>query len=145
MASEMQGVNGVDITLEMLRAAQGNTPSPTVFIKADALHMHFIDSSFDAVCCGFSLSHFQEPAKALQEIHRILRAGGCLIASCWGAVTEDPSFATVTEILMSIVEQPSSSFRYCIDEKTWKSPQQGCEILRGNGFGEVSCTTISRR
>ena len=48
--------------------------------RADALHLPFPDSSFDAATCSFGIRNISDPSAALKEIHRILKpTGRCLI------------------------------------------------------------------
>ncbi|MGH7271324.1 MAG: DVU_1556 family methyltransferase, partial [Polyangiaceae bacterium] len=47
-------------------------------VCADAHAMPFEDASFDAVLCECALSTFADPARALAEVHRVLRPGGRL-------------------------------------------------------------------
>jgi SAM-dependent methyltransferase len=61
---------GVDSLSTMLARA----PQPNV--QADATALPFGDSSFASVALLYVLYHLQEPARALVEARRVLRAGG---------------------------------------------------------------------
>ncbi|MDD3179723.1 MAG: methyltransferase domain-containing protein [Opitutaceae bacterium] len=41
----------------------------------------FRDGTFDVACCSLVLSYLQRPQRLLQELHRVLRPGGTLVAS----------------------------------------------------------------
>lgn len=67
-------VVAADFTLEMMRV--GQKTSPLNFSTADALHLPFDDTSFDAVVSGFLMRNVIDLQKALNEQYRILKTGG---------------------------------------------------------------------
>jgi len=70
-------VIAADFTLEMMRVGQKR--GALNFSSADALHLPFGDSSFDAVVSGFLMRNVIDLSKALQEQYRVLRAGGRIV------------------------------------------------------------------
>lgn len=54
-----------------------------VFSEIDAYATGLLDDSVDGIFCWDLLGHLTEPAGALQEMGRILRPGGYLIANMW--------------------------------------------------------------
>jgi SAM-dependent methyltransferase len=63
---------GVDSSPTMLAEA----PGPVV--EADAAALPFADGSFGSLALLYVLYHLPEPARALDEAHRVLRPGGLL-------------------------------------------------------------------
>ncbi len=61
-------------------AKKGSCPDNLIFEVADAADLPYEDDSFDAVLISNALHVMPEPEKALQEIDRVLRKGGILIA-----------------------------------------------------------------
>jgi len=55
-------------------------PLQNVDIVADAHHLPFRDSSVDGIHCDAVLEHVQDPYIAVQEMSRVLRRGGMIIA-----------------------------------------------------------------
>ena len=55
------------------------------FEKIDAQSIPYADGTFDAVIANHMLYHVPDRKKALTEIKRVLKSGGCLIASTVGA------------------------------------------------------------
>ncbi len=57
---------------------------------ADAEHMDLGDDSVDGVICRFGYMLMADPAAALAETRRVLRAGGRLVFAVWGAPDRNP-------------------------------------------------------
>jgi demethylmenaquinone methyltransferase/2-methoxy-6-polyprenyl-1,4-benzoquinol methylase len=69
-----------DFTPEMMfigRARPGGEALP--WIIADALHLPFVNRSFDAVVSGFLLRNVADLDQTLHEQHRVLRNGGRIV------------------------------------------------------------------
>ena len=72
-------VSGLDISRSFVRIAAENARKTGVsvdFRHGDAAHMPFPDESFDFVVCRAAFKNFSDPVGALNEIHRVLMAGG---------------------------------------------------------------------
>jgi malonyl-CoA O-methyltransferase len=82
-------VTAVDIAAPMLE--QGRRYSrfwrPIHFMVADARHLPFATASLDLVFTNLMLQWIDPLDAALQEIHRVLRPGGLLLASSFGPQT----------------------------------------------------------
>ncbi len=50
--------------------------SPIVDVKADILDLPFKDNNFDVVFCNHVLEHIDDDAKAMSELHRVLKPNG---------------------------------------------------------------------
>ena len=66
-----------DFTPEMMRVGQKR--GALSFSAADALHLPFGDSTFDAVVSGFLMRNVIDLPKALQEQYRVLQNGGRIV------------------------------------------------------------------
>ena len=66
-----------DFTLEMMRVGQKR--GALDFSSADALHLPFDASSFDAVVSGFLMRNVIDLQKALEEQYRLLKDGGRIV------------------------------------------------------------------
>ena len=65
----------------MIAQAKRGEPIPNlIFEVADAMNLPYADNSFDAVLIANALHIVPDPVKALNEIERVLRPGGLLIA-----------------------------------------------------------------
>ena len=54
--------------------------SPLAEIKADICALPFKDGSFDLIFCNHVLEHIPDHIKAMEELYRVLKKGGTLIA-----------------------------------------------------------------
>ena len=70
-------VIAADFTLEMMRVGKQN--GTLNFSAADALHLPFSDSSFDAVVSGFLMRNVIDLQQAIQEQYRVLNKGGRIV------------------------------------------------------------------
>jgi len=55
-------------------------PFPNVDIVADAHQLPYADNSTDAIYCEAVLEHLENPVKAVEEMFRVLKPGGKIIA-----------------------------------------------------------------
>jgi ubiquinone/menaquinone biosynthesis C-methylase UbiE len=72
-------VTGLDISHSFVRISAENARKAGVsvdFRHGDAAHNPFPDESFDFVVCRAAFKNFSDPVGALNEIHRVLMAGG---------------------------------------------------------------------
>ena len=75
-------VTGIDLSGEILKEAEqiisAEGLTNVTFHKMDAEHLQFPDHAFDVVTCGFALQLFPDMPKALREMYRVLKPGGCV-------------------------------------------------------------------
>lgn len=79
--SQKANILGIDLSMGMLKYARANVQGN--LISMNMRHLGFCPAIFDGVWCCASLLHLpkSEAIFALQEIHRILKAGGMLVLS----------------------------------------------------------------
>ena len=70
-------VVGLDLSSEMLKRAAQKTDQ---LVLGNSEKLPLESQSFDAVFCRSLLHHLPQPAQAIQEMHRILRPGGEVVA-----------------------------------------------------------------
>jgi SAM-dependent methyltransferase len=54
--------------------------SPLADVKADICDLPFKDATFDLILCNHVLEHIPDDLKAMEELYRVLKKGGTLIA-----------------------------------------------------------------
>ncbi|MBI4357997.1 MAG: methyltransferase domain-containing protein [Candidatus Omnitrophica bacterium] len=80
-----QNISGVDISEKMLAVAGhklGASPNVT-FSKAAASRVPFPEAHFDLVVCANSFHFFDDPARSLNEMKRVLKTAGRIIILDW--------------------------------------------------------------
>jgi ubiquinone/menaquinone biosynthesis C-methylase UbiE len=75
-------VTGLDISHTFVAIATENARRAGVqadFRQGDASGMPFADGSFDLVVCQAAFKNFSRPSQAIDEMYRVLRAGGTAV------------------------------------------------------------------
>ena len=81
IASSAKSVVATDFSPKMIEEAKKkNVPANVTFETGDATDLRFDDKSFDVVIIANALHIIPQPQKALEEIGRILKPRGILIA-----------------------------------------------------------------
>lgn len=100
----------------------------------DAEHLAFADGGFDAALVGLGLFIFPDPARALAELHRVLRPGGRIALSVWGRREAVPLIARAQDCIARLLPAPKvarpSVFRL-------GEPAVLEALLRDAGFGAI--------
>ena len=73
-------VCGVERSAQQLAKATTDGLTNLRFVQGDAHALPFADARFDVAYCRYLLEHIADPAKALREIHRVLKPGGKVFA-----------------------------------------------------------------
>lgn len=74
--ADYTGVDLTDAAIDLARKRFEASGLPGEFRVADAEHLDFADDSFDLVYSHGVLHHTPDTARAVQEIHRVLKPGG---------------------------------------------------------------------
>jgi ubiquinone/menaquinone biosynthesis C-methylase UbiE len=72
-------ITGLDVSRTFVQIATENARNAGAtidFQQGNASAMPFAGESFDFIYCSAAFKNFTEPVKALDEMHRVLRAGG---------------------------------------------------------------------
>jgi ubiquinone/menaquinone biosynthesis C-methylase UbiE len=93
-----------------LASSEVGTSRPVEWRQADAMHLPFEDSVFDALVCQFGVMFFPDKPKAFSEARRVLRAGGVLIFNVWDRIEENAFAHTVTTALESLFPEEPPRF-----------------------------------
>jgi ubiquinone/menaquinone biosynthesis C-methylase UbiE len=75
-------VRGLDISRSFVEIASENARQAAVRVdirQGDAASLPFQGESFDLVVCQAAFKNFARPARALDEMHRVLRSGGTAV------------------------------------------------------------------
>ncbi|HVL98285.1 MAG TPA: class I SAM-dependent methyltransferase [Egibacteraceae bacterium] len=95
-----------DVAAEMVATAMARAKARGLSnVVAATLDLEDIDqpeSTFDSVVCREGLMFAVDPARALGEIHRVLRAGGRLAFSVWGPPDANPWLGVVVDAVAAV-------------------------------------------
>jgi len=97
----------------------------------DAMRLDFRRDYFHHVVCGFALFIMPDMAAALREWRRVLRAGGQVMFSAFGAGSFEPMRSLYFDRLEALLERPIRPPIRLSD------PAACCELLQSAGFGDV--------
>lgn len=116
------------------RAAAEGLPD-LLAAACDAEHLAFGDARFDVALIGLGLFIFPHPANALAELRRVLRPGGRIALSVWGARDAVPLIACAQDCIARLLPAPKvarpSVFRFGDAEAL-------AALLGGAGFAGVA-------
>lgn len=131
-------VLATDIADGMLAHARwrlGPADGPIHFAAADAEHLCLADGRFDGASIGLGLFVFPHPERALAELHRVLRPGGRIALSVWGAAGTVPLIERAQQCIARLLPAPKvprpSVFRF--GDASYLTA-----TLAGAGFSEVT-------
>lgn len=97
------GVFGLDLSLGMLRRASEDRPPAVV---ADVRSIPFRSGSVDLATASFVLNHLEDPVPAVQELVRVTRPGGRVLATSFEGETAHPAKGVVDEVASSFGFEP---------------------------------------
>jgi ubiquinone/menaquinone biosynthesis C-methylase UbiE len=127
-------VVGIDLSPEMVRLARQRIGDEAELRVMDAEHLELPDGSFDAVLSGFGIFFLPDPEAAAVGFRRVLRRGGIVALSTWGA--EDERWAWEDDLLAD-VEVAHRAVRRPFDD-----PTELATLLAGAGFESVEVVPV---
>ncbi len=95
-------VTGVDNNAGMLAVARRKMAAIN-WHEAAAESLPFADASFDCVVCQFGLMYFEDRARALSEMWRVLAGGGRLALAVWDRLDACPGFAAEERVWVEAI------------------------------------------
>lgn len=94
------------VAIAAARASTGGVTNVTAR-RIDAEDIDEPDGSFDAVLCREGLMFAVAPARAVAQIHRVLRPGGRVAAAVWGPPAANPWVRLVFETVAAELGTPA--------------------------------------
>lgn len=86
--------------VETLDYVTGDIESPLADVKLDIQNLPFEDDSFDFILCSHVLEHIPDDRRAMGELHRVTKPGGCALVDVplkRGPTYEDPTIVSPEE------------------------------------------------
>jgi len=146
--AEVTGLDFSERMLEIARQRQAKTSrnrAQIQFIRGDAQDISFADSSFDIITIGYGLRNLSSWGRGLQEMQRVARPGGRIVALEFGK-PENPVWRAIYQSYLRLFS-PALGLVFCgnaaaysyILESLKKYPAQRAvaEKMREMGFENV--------
>ena len=131
-------VAGLDVNDGMLAVARRRAPA-IAWHRGAAEALPFATAEFDAVLCQFALMFFDDRAKALGEMHRVLRPGGRFAIAVWCSLDETPAYAAVVALLDGLFgPAAAASLRMPF---VLGDAARAVSLVRAAGFDDVQIAT----
>lgn len=111
----------------------------------DAEQLTFPDATFDAVLCGFAIFFFPDYERALMGFRRVLKPGGQLALSTWGA--QDDRYSWLPEVLSKHATSPTQAQirqTRVAQGPAWDKPEGLQEVLTKAGFTDIRVIETAR-
>ena len=138
-------VVGLDFSPAMLSVAQKRGQNEVQFIQGDAQHVPFEDAAFDIVTIGYGLRNLESWGAGLEEMVRLARPGGRLLALDFGK-PENPVWRWVyfswlrwvVPVFGKVFCHDSATYAYiCESLKAYPAQRGVAEKLRALGCQDV--------
>jgi SAM-dependent methyltransferase len=133
-------VTAVDAEPSMAEAAARNVPGLDVQV-ARLPDLPLPDGAFDAVTGNFVINAVGDPAAALAELRRVLRAGGRLALTCWSYPPAPALGAAMEAIEAAGVPWPDDI--PLLPFRAYGSPEAFAGLLAGAGLAGVTARLLS--
>lgn len=95
-------ISGIDLNPGMLAVARRKAPEIN-WHEGNAESLPFGDETFDAVLSQFGLMFFTSPARALRDMHRVLRSGGTLSVIVFDSLSNNRAYETIADVYERVV------------------------------------------
>lgn len=152
-AAELAGQSGrlisSDVSPTMLEAARRRGATRGVenveYRVMDAERIDLPDDSVDGALCRFGFMLMPDPATALAETRRILRAEGTLALAVWGAPERNPFFTLPAISLVQRGHMPPPDPPPAPGIFSMASPERTTKLLGDAGFADVRVEEVPVR
>ncbi len=137
-------VVGLDVNPGMVGVARSLPKTvglPIEWIEASALSLPFADQGFEVVVCQLGLQFFPDPARALDEMRRVLVPGGRVGVSVFAAIDQNPATLALSDALDAHIGDGASRAKR--NEHSLGDPGELDALFRAAGF-LPSVETVTR-
>src|SRR5579872_1596632 len=146
LASHLSGsaeLTATDINAEMLAVAQEKiTASNVGWDTVDMAAIPYEHDLFDTVVCQFGLMFATDKARAVTEMHRVLKKGGKLLFNVWAPIADNPIWRIYTTLIARFfpdnMPNPASGPFSMSDEN------YGLSLLQQTGFTRCAVESVSK-
>ncbi len=133
---------GIDFSQAMIQLARTNAAdvNGASFKVMDVERLELPEGAFDRAMCGFGLMHFPSAAKALAELHRVLKPGGKLACSVWGELSKVEFMKIMLDAVKAVAPQagfPPGPPMFGFGSEAALAP-----LLKGAGFTQLAFSAV---
>lgn len=111
-------------------------------VQADAEHLPFPGSSFDAVTGNLLLPHLPRPDDAAVEMTRVLAPGGRLVLSTWASPSESRLMGVFVDAVRAAGAAPPPDFPAGPDVFRFADYAEITALLHHTGLSDIETRTI---
>lgn len=138
-------VSGLDISRTFVEIERENAREAGVsvdFRLGDAARMEFAEGSFDFLICQAAFKNFSQPGRAINEMHRVLRAGGTAVIQDLRRDASDAEIRQEVEA-MGVGRWGAFVTRFMLGRLRRRaySVEQFRQMARASAFGSGEITT----
>jgi len=138
-------ITATDLNQPMLDyAARRLNAGQVTWRQADALHLPFEQSSFDAVICQCGVMFFPDKKAGFAEAHRVLRPGGRFLFNVWDRLEENEIPAVVREAVAAFFPDQPPDFMVRTPHGYHDKARIRRELVE-SGFNHVEIETVALR
>jgi SAM-dependent methyltransferase len=127
----------------MLTVAQEKISSPNVcWDTVDMTAIPYEHDLFDTVVCQFGLMFATDKAKAVTEMHRVLKNGGKLLFNVWANIADNPVWR-INNTLISMLF-PNTALNPAFGPFSMSDENYGLFLLQQAGFTRYKVESVSK-
>lgn len=147
---------GIDISEEMIKVGREkirkkNLQHKIELLKGDSENILFHENSFDAVTVGFGVRNFENLAKGLKEMHRVLNPNGKVVILEFSKVKTFPMkqlynfyFSFITPAIGNFFAKNKTAYSYLPESvNAFPDGENFLAILKQCGFRETKCYPLT--
>jgi demethylmenaquinone methyltransferase / 2-methoxy-6-polyprenyl-1,4-benzoquinol methylase len=149
-------IKGIDISEQMLEIGRKkikkiNAENKIELLLGDSEKINFEDNLFDAATVGFGVRNFEDPAKGLSEIYRVLKKNGTLIVLEFSTPEKFPVkqlyrfyFGTILPLIGKIISKDPRAYTYLPESvKAFPSGKNFLILMNDSGFINTKCIPLT--
>ncbi len=130
-------VTGIDFSDNMLEIARKKDKDKTVqYLRGDVTNLPCPGNTFDFAVMGFGLRNIQNAEKAVEEVYRILKPGGCFMHLDFGKHNFlSKVYDMTTPLIINFLSENKSAYSYLIKSKQiFPEPEDLIKDFESKGF-----------
>jgi ubiquinone/menaquinone biosynthesis C-methylase UbiE len=135
-------LTATDINADMLAVAQDKLSGPDVcWDTVDMVAIPYEHDLFDTVVCQFGLMFATDKARAVTEMHRVLKKGGQLLFNVWATIADNPVWRINNTLLSRFF--PNMPIRPDFGPFSMADENYGLSLLQQAGFTRYKVESVS--